>query len=211
MSHASSPPACSYDARHMLLSNRVAPIDLTADVKVRGAMTLNRDQLVKLLNLTASEYDAEALNAIRRANALLQQQRATWADLLALPPEPAKGRQPEPTQAQYQRPRSRPRGPVAFKAKPIWEPKVGHAQWHGYRATNATKQVQFSRIGLLSPSLNILFFPYAVYVWLYKRVVLTNRRRLKPVTMLVPILGGATAALIWMFLLLAVAQLMGLG
>jgi hypothetical protein len=68
--------------------------------------------------------------------------------------------------------------------------------------------VQFSRIGLLSPSLNILFFPYAAYVWLYERVVLTSRRRLKPVAMLVPIFGAATAALIWVFLLLlAVAQL----
>jgi hypothetical protein len=28
-------------------------------------MTVNRDQLIKLLNLTRSEYDAEALNAIR--------------------------------------------------------------------------------------------------------------------------------------------------
>jgi hypothetical protein len=36
-------------------------------------MTLNRDQLIKLLNLTGSEYDAEVLNAIRRANALLRQ------------------------------------------------------------------------------------------------------------------------------------------
>jgi hypothetical protein len=45
-------------------------------------MTLNRDQLIKLLNLTGSEYDAEALNAIRRANALLRKHRATWADLV---------------------------------------------------------------------------------------------------------------------------------
>jgi hypothetical protein len=174
-------------------------------------MTLNRDQLIKLLNLTGSEYDAEALNAIRRANALLRQHRATWADLLALPKEPAKGRQPDPTLAQHQRPRPRPRGPDAFKARPIWEPKVRHAQWHEYRATSATKQTQFSRIGLLSPSLSILFFPYAAYVWLYERVVLTSRRRLKPVAMLVPIFGGATAALIWLFLLLAVAYLMGIG
>jgi hypothetical protein len=174
-------------------------------------MTLNRDQLLKLLkllNLTGSEYDAEALNAIRRANAFLRQHRATWADLLALPQEPAKGRRPEPTQAQHQRPRPRPTGPDAFKAKPIWEPKVRHAQWPGYRATNATKQVQFSRFGLLLPGLSILFFPYAVYVWLYARVVITSRRRLKPVAMLVPIVGGAIAALIWVFLLLAVAQLM---
>jgi hypothetical protein len=53
-----------------------------------------------------------------------------------------------------------------------------------------------------------LFFPYVVYVWLYERVVLTRRRRLKPVAMLVPIFGGATAALIWVFLLLAVVELM---
>jgi hypothetical protein len=173
-------------------------------------MTLNRDQLIKLLNLTGSEYDAEALNAIRRANALLRTHRVTWADLLAPPKEPAKARQPEPTQAQQQRPRPRPRASDAFKAKPIWEHKVRHAQWHGYRATNATKQVQFRGIGSLSPSLSILFFPYAVYVWLYERVVLTRRRRLKPVAMLVPIFGGATAALIWVFLFLAVTQVMGI-
>src|SRR3981189_3650524 len=105
-------------------------------------MTLKRDQLIKLLNLTGSEYDAEALNAIRRSNALLRKHRATWADLLALPQEPAQARRP------------RPRGSDAFRDKPMWESKVRHSQWQGYRATNATKQVQFSRIGSLSPSLS---------------------------------------------------------
>jgi hypothetical protein len=122
-------------------------------------MTLNRDQLTKLLNLTGSEYDAEALNAIRRANALLRQHRATWADLLAPSQEPEKGRQPEPQQSQH--PRPRPRGPDAVKAA-LREPEVRRA-----------------------------------------------RRRRKPVAMLVPIFG-ATVALIWVFLVLAVAQLMGL-
>ena len=168
-------------------------------------MTLNRAQLIKLLNLTGSEYDAEALNAIRRSNALLRKHRTTWADLLALPQEPAKARQPGPAQA-----RQRPRGSDAFRSRPMWEPKARYGQWHGYRATNATKQVQFSRIGSLSPSLSVLFFPVAVYVWLYEGVVLTRRWRLKPVAMLVPIFGGGTAALIWVFMLLAVAQLMGI-
>lgn len=54
-------------------------------------MTLDRDQLIRLLNLTESEYDAEALNAVRGANALLRQHRAMWAVLLALPQDPAKG------------------------------------------------------------------------------------------------------------------------
>jgi hypothetical protein len=148
-------------------------------------MTLNRAQLIKLLNLTGSEYDAEALNAIRRSNALLRKHRTTWVDLLALPQEP--------TQARQQR------------AKPVWE---RHAQWQGYRATSATKQMQFSRIGW--SSLGVLFFPVAVYVWLYEGVVLTRRRRLRPLAMLVPIFGGGTASLIWIFMLLAVAHVMGI-
>jgi hypothetical protein len=163
-------------------------------------MTLNRAQLIKLLNLTGSEYDAEALNAIRRSNALLRKHRATWADLLALPQEPAQARQPRP----------RPRGSDAFRDKPMWESKVRHSQWQGYRATNATKQVQFSRIGSLSPSLSVLFFPVAVYVWLYEEVVLTRRGRLRQFAMFVPIFGGGTASLIWILMLLTVAHVMGI-
>ena len=168
-------------------------------------MTLNRAQLIKLLNLTGSEYDAEALNAIRRSNALLRKHRTTWADLLALPQEPAKARQPGPAQA-----RQRPRGSDAFSDKPMWESKVRHSQCKGYRATNATKQVQFSRIGSLSPSLSVLFFPVAVYVWLYEEVVLTRRGRLRQFAMFVPIFGGGTASLIWILMLLTVAHVMGI-
>jgi hypothetical protein len=170
-------------------------------------MTLNRDQLIKLLNLTGSEYEAEALNAIRRANALLRKHRATWADLLARPQEPAEAQQPEPTQAQQ---RPRPTDSDTRKVKSVWNPKVRHAEWHGYRATSATKQVQFSRIGSLPPSLSVLFFPITVYIWLYEGAPRTRRRWLKPVANLVPIFGGGTAALTWVFLLLAAAQLIGI-
>jgi hypothetical protein len=148
-------------------------------------MTLDRDQLVKLLNLTSSKYDAEALNAIRHADALLRKHRATWADLLALPQESAKTPQPESAQAQQQQPRPRPESSATFRTRPIREPEV----WH-----------------VVSASLTILFFPYAVFVWLYEMVVPTTRRRLKPVAMLVPIFGAATAASIWVCLFLAAAQ-----
>src|SRR5580704_11590946 len=86
-------------------------------------MTLDRERLIKLLNLTESEYDAEALNAIRSSNAFLRKHRTTWAALLAVPQEPAKARQPEPTQARQQRPR--PRSSDAFGAKPAWDPRYG--------------------------------------------------------------------------------------
>src|SRR5260370_30493989 len=130
-------------------------------------MTLDRERLIKLLNLTESGYEGEGLKAIRSSNAFLRKHRTTWADLLALPQEPGKARQPEPTQARQQRPRPRPRGSDAFGAKPAWGPKVRHAQWQGYRATNETKHVQFSRIRSLSTSLRALFFPLAEYGSMY--------------------------------------------
>jgi hypothetical protein len=47
-----------------------------------------------------------------------------------------------------------------------------------------------------------------VFFWLYAMVVPTTQRRLKPVAMLVPILGTVAAALLWVCLFLAVALFM---
>jgi hypothetical protein len=155
-------------------------------------MSLDRDQLIKLLNLTSSKYDAEALSAIRHADALLSKHGTTWADLLALPQVSAKAQRAEPTQEQKQRPSS------AFNAN------------QGYwRPTNSSTKRQIGQSRWLLKSLVILFFPFSVFVWLYQSVVLKTRWRLKPVAMLVPIFGAATAMLIWVFLFLAVADLMG--
>ena len=40
------------------------------------------DRLLKLLRLTSSEFDGEALSAIRRANELLQGAGLSWDDLI---------------------------------------------------------------------------------------------------------------------------------
>ncbi len=45
-------------------------------------MALDRDRLIKLLNMTASQHDAEVLVAIRKSNALLRRNQTTWSDLL---------------------------------------------------------------------------------------------------------------------------------
>jgi hypothetical protein len=164
-------------------------------------MTLDRDLLIKLLNLTGSENDAEALNAIRRSNALLRKHQAAWADLLALPQEPAQARQ--------QRPRPRPTGSHAFREEPIWERKVRPGARQTFRATNAAKQGQFSHIRSESTTLRVLFFPITVFDWLYVGVVYTKRAWPKSVAMIVPILGGGIAAMIWAFMLLGVVQLIG--
>ena len=47
-------------------------------------MTVDRDRLIKLLNLTESAHDGESLNAIRASNALMRQSKMTWTDLIAV-------------------------------------------------------------------------------------------------------------------------------
>lgn len=53
-------------------------------------MTLPKDateRLSRLLGMTGSAHDGEALNAIRMANALLRKHRTSWAEIL-MPPLP---------------------------------------------------------------------------------------------------------------------------
>ena len=61
-------------------------------------MEIDRTLLAKLLSMTDSSHDAEALAAIRKANQLLRFQATTWSDVLQTPrlqtprleaPEPA--------------------------------------------------------------------------------------------------------------------------
>jgi len=73
---------------------------------------------------------------------------------------------------------------------------------------NQASTVQPYRITTAEPECFVLSH-HRVH-WLYEGAAHTRRRWLKPVAILVPIFGGGTAALIWLFLLLAVAQLMGI-
>lgn len=57
---------------------------------------MDRNLLIKLLNMTTSDHDNEALTAIRRSNALLKQSNLSWDDLIPVdPPEPSAST-PEP-------------------------------------------------------------------------------------------------------------------
>jgi hypothetical protein len=46
---------------------------------------IDRTRLAKLLNVTDSAHDAEALAAIRKANQILRGQAMTWSDVLGAP------------------------------------------------------------------------------------------------------------------------------
>lgn len=49
---------------------------------------LDRARLTKLLAMTTSENDGEALNAMRMANKLLTAEKASWEEVLAAQPNP---------------------------------------------------------------------------------------------------------------------------
>ena len=57
-------------------------------------MTIDKERLVRLLRMTESDQDAEALIAIRKSNDLLRAHRTSWADVIDLPPpeDPQFGR-----------------------------------------------------------------------------------------------------------------------
>ena len=63
---------------------------------------LDRDRLVKFLNLTASQHDAEALLAIRKSNELLHSSGAKWIDVVKTTTQPENS--PESTRWDYQDP-----------------------------------------------------------------------------------------------------------
>lgn len=49
-------------------------------------MPLDRDKLAKMLAMTTSDKDGEALSAIRMVNAMLTKEKVTWGEVLAQAP-----------------------------------------------------------------------------------------------------------------------------
>ena len=70
-----------------------SPAALPLCYKNRNAgrgVTIDRERLVRLLRMTESDRDAEALIAIRKSNELLKAHRMSWSDVSELPePLPA--------------------------------------------------------------------------------------------------------------------------
>lgn len=77
-------------------------------------MEFDKDRLAKLLSMTSSDHDAEALAAIRKANALLRLSRKTWADVLNPPP-------PALASPRSEAPRYAPRAPAPPELPPGYQ------------------------------------------------------------------------------------------
>lgn len=79
---------------------------------------LDKDRLVKLLNLTASSHDGEALAAIRKSNELLQQHKSSWSAVMGLDPPVVE------VQVERPRPAPAPAPPPTPKPKPSVRPQA---------------------------------------------------------------------------------------
>ena len=56
---------------------------------------MDRDRLAKLLSLSQSDNDAEAISAIRKANSMLKKEGLTWQNVLGSVPSSPQRRPPE--------------------------------------------------------------------------------------------------------------------
>ncbi len=85
-------------------------------------MELDKERLAKLLSMTGSDHDAEALAAVRKANEFLRLHGKSWQDVLTPAPEPTRPAETSRTGAS--RPATPPRAP---------EPPPGHQRLRYYR------------------------------------------------------------------------------
>jgi hypothetical protein len=104
-------------------------------------MEIDRTLLAKLLSMTDSTHDAEALAAIRKANQLLRIQAMTWSDVLQTP--------------RLQTPRLEAPDPVAFDAGPApGELPPGYQRAAQYRDVFLSESI----------ILRLLAFPFWIFV-----------------------------------------------
>lgn len=71
-------------------------------------MTLDRDLLIKLLNMTTSKHEGEVLSAIQKSNELLRRSKTSWSDLIK--PEETPSVRPQPQPQPQSQPQSRASG-----------------------------------------------------------------------------------------------------
>lgn len=151
------------------------------------AVALDRDRLIKLLNMTASQHDAEVLVAIRKSNALLRRNQTTWSEILGAA-GPASLADPQPD---YQiRPEEDDFKEFDFaqasEARGIWEARV---RAEAFRAE--LRAIPFW--------LRLLFFPLWAGAEVVATAVIPERNGLMR--------SGGIAAALMVFLLCSVIYL----
>lgn len=183
-------------------------------------MTVDRDRLIKLLNMTESAHDGESLNAIRASNALMRQSKMTWSDLIAVAsaPKPAPEPQPSPTQPEpkpapiheREEPAKRPPnwGQDIFGEQPSLPPNA-HAPYPRSKKVQDAKDALRAKITTVPLWLRVPFFPIWAFASTYAAAVHAEPWPTKMVAILVPLVVGGIAGAVWVFIVYAIAQAFG--
>jgi hypothetical protein len=105
--------------------SRGAQCESSPGTTLQGAVALDRELLIKLLNMTESRHDGEVLSAVRKSNELLRRSQLSWSDLVG----PTSAPRPAPERAKtYHHDFHDLRGSaMARDARPYRRPEAAHA------------------------------------------------------------------------------------
>lgn len=173
-------------------------------------MALDRELLVKLLNMTDSSHDGEALAAIRRSNVLLKQGKTTWRELLAAEATAKADADGQGDVAAWA-------GPPGERAK---DAKWGDDLFGGEAAFASTfpnrsgtderaeaKKALRGRIRSVSPILRFLLFPVWAVAEAYVTAMHGEPVRVKAIAVLAPLAVGLLTGSIWFLLVQSIVRL----
>jgi hypothetical protein len=174
---------------------------------------LDRERLIKLLNMTESQYDAEALIAIRRSNALLRKSKTSWAELLAQPHQPAKASppsSPSPETGPERKPNTEPRQKPANWGADLYgdEPSIPPVAPAKDKAAN-DKAAARARIRSIPIFYRLMFFPIWAVSETYVTSVHKERFGTQLVSIIAPLAVGAFTGLVWFAIVKAVVKILG--
>src|SRR5947207_3749926 len=176
-------------------------------------MALDRDRLIKLLNMTQSGHDAEALSAMRLSNALLRQSKTSWTDLLADQVQPASildtlKAEPRPPSRSEDSPRPKPAnwGDDLFGDQPSAGPSV-HAEKARVDQQDEEKRTLRRRIRSVPILVRVVFFPIWAFAETYVTAAHPEPWPIKFVALLVPIAAGGITSALWVLLARGIAKL----
>ena len=129
-------------------------------------MGLDRNRLVKFMNMTESQHDAEVLMAIRKANELLRLNDMNWTDLVDPRPSPRPSPQPAPE--------SRDRR--GAHARSFNDPRNRHGSaGRGWSAEQARADNFRATVRAIPLTIRVLFLPATVGAEVLAYAVLSKR------------------------------------
>lgn len=183
-------------------------------------MTVDRDRLIKLLNMTESAHDGESLNAIRASNALMRKSKMTWADLIEVapasepasevprpPPQPAPERKPVYEQEKAAK-RPTNWGQDIFGDEPSMPPNT-QARQPRPKEVEEAKDTLRAKIAAVPLWLRVAFFPIWAFASSYAAAVHPYPWPIKMVAIVVPLAVSGVAGVLWVVIIRGIAQTLG--